>query len=264
MDMLSTVLVPLQNPVQMAEDIATLDVLSNGHVIINAALGYRDEEYEAFGVTHDDRIGRMFENLELAKLLWSGSEVTYEGRFNKVTAAHLGIIPIQRPYPPVWIAANGDGMVKRIARMGDVWYLNPHAPAATLARQLDLYRTVRAEHGHPAAGTIPMSRETFVAETREKAVAIARPFLEGKYKTYAGWGQDKALPGDEDFTAPFEELSRGRFIVGSPDDVIKDLQAFKDMGVSHASLRFGWPGTPRSVVENAVKLAAKEVLPALR
>ena len=264
MDMLSTVLVPLQNPVQMAEDVATLDVLTNGRVIINAALGYRDEEYEAFGVTHEDRIARMFENLALAKQLWSGEEVTFEGRFTKVTGAHLGVRPIQQPHPRVWIAANGDGMVRRIARMGDTWYLNPHAPFSTLARQVELYKTVRAEHGHPPASVIPMSRETFVAPTREQAIATARPFLEAKYKTYASWGQDKALPGEEDFTAPFEELAEGRFIVGGPDDVVSDLQQFKDIGVSHASLRFGWPGTPRETVETAIRLAAQEVLPALR
>ena len=73
MDMLSTILVPLQNPVQMAEDVATLDVLTNGRIIVNAALGYRDEEYEAFGVAREERIARMFETLRLARLLWAGA-----------------------------------------------------------------------------------------------------------------------------------------------------------------------------------------------
>ena len=264
MDLLSTVLVALQNPVQMAEDVATLDVLTNGRVIINAALGYRDEEYEAFGVTRDDRIARMFETLRLARLLWAGGEVTFDGRFAKVTGAHIGVRPVQQPHPRIWIAANGDGMVRRIARNGEIWYLNPHAPFETLARQVALYRTVRAEHGHPPADTLPMSRETFAAPTRERAVATARTFLEGKYRAYAAWGQDKALPGEEDFTAPFEALAAGRFVVGSPHDVIADLQRFANLGVTHASLRFGWPGTPRDVVEGAIRLAAHEVLPALR
>ena len=264
MDMLSTILVPLQNPVQMAEDVATLDVLTNGRIIVNAALGYRDEEYEAFGVAREERIARMFETLRLARLLWAGGEVTFDGRFTKVTGVHVGVLPVQQPYPRIWIAANGDGMVRRIARNGETWYLNPHAPFETLARQVELYRTVRAEHGHPSADTLPMSREAFVAPTRGQAIATARPFLEGKYKAYAAWGQDKALPGEEDFTVPFEELAAGRFIIGSPDDVIADLKRFADLGVTHVSLRFGWPGTPRDVVEGAIRLAAREVLPALR
>ena len=264
MDMLSTILVPLQNPVQMAEDVATVDVLTNGRIIVNAALGYRDAEYEAFGVIREDRIARMFETLRLARLLWAGGEVTFDGRFAKIAGAHIGVLPVQRPHPRIWIAANGDGMVRRIARNGETWYLNPHAPFETLARQVALYRTVRAEYGHPPADTLPMSRETFVAPTRAQAVATVRPFLERKYRAYAAWGQDKALPGEEDFTVPFDELSAGRFIVGSPDDVIAGLQRFAGMGVTHASLRFGWPGTPRDVVEGAIRLAAREVLPALR
>jgi alkanesulfonate monooxygenase SsuD/methylene tetrahydromethanopterin reductase-like flavin-dependent oxidoreductase (luciferase family) len=264
MDLLSTVLMPLQNPVQLAEEVATLDVLTNGHIIIASALGYRDEEYEAFGVTHEDRIARMLENQELMKLLWTGEEVTFHGRFTSVTGVHLGVKPVQKPHPRMWMTANGDGMVRRIARMGYVWYLNPHAPYDTLARQVEMYKAVRAESGFPPAETMPMSRETFVAETREKAITTARPFLESKYKTYAAWGQDKALPGDEDFEQPFEQLSAGRFIIGSPDDVITDLMKFKDMGVTDASLRFGWPGTPKEIVASAIRLAAKEVLPALR
>lgn len=264
MDLLSTVLMPLQNPVRLAEEVATLDVLTNGHVIIAPALGYRDEEYEAFGVTREDRIRRMLEGMELMKLLWSGEEVTFDGEFTKVTKAHIGIRPIQQPHPRMWMTANGDGMVRRIARMGYTWYLNPHAAYETLARQVEMFKAVRAESGHGPVDTLPMSRETFVAETRKKAQDIVRPFLEGKYKTYAAWGQDKAMPGEEDFTQSFDELSEGRFIVGSPDDVIEDLTKFKDIGVTHASLRFGWPGTPKAVVESAIRLAAKEVLPALK
>ena len=264
MDLLTTILMPLQNPVRLAEEVATLDVITNGHIIVATALGYRDEEYEAFGVTRKDRIPRMLEGMELMKLLWTGEEVTFHGRFTSVTGVHLGMRPVQRPHPRMWMTANGDGMVRRIGEMGYVWYLNPHAPFDTLARQVEMYNAVRAEAGHGPAEVMPMSRETFVAETREKAIDTARPFLEGKYKTYASWGQDKALPGEEDFTQSFDELSQGRFMVGSPDDVIADLTRFKEIGVTHASLRFGWPGTPKEVVQGAMRLAAKEVLPALR
>ena len=264
MDLLSTVLVPLQNPVQMAEDIATLDVLTNGKVIINAALGYRELEYQAFGVDIKDRIALMFENLDIAKELWSGQKVNYRGRFNSVQNAYIGVRPVQKPYPRIWLAANGDGMVRRIARYGYIWYLNPHAPFDTLARQLDQYREIFEASGHGSPKVIPMSRETFVAKTRDEAISIARPYLEGKYATYAQWGQDKALPGDEDFTRPFEELTEGRFIVGSPDDVITDLKRFENIGVTHASLRFGWPGTPKQVVKDTIQLAASEVLPHLQ
>ena len=264
MDLVTIVLMPLVNPVQMAEDIATLDVITNGRVIVAAALGYREEEYRSFGVARKDRLPRMLETLELAKLLWAGGEVTYDGRFHQVSGVHIGVRPVQRPHPRIWVTANGDRMVQRIGAMGDVWYLNPHAPHETLARQIGLYKQARAEAGHPPADVLPVARETFVAETRERAFEIARPFLAAKYETYAQWGQDKALPGEDSFDVPFEELAEGRFVLGGPQDVIRDLQAFKDLGVTHFSLRFGWPGTPRELVEGAMRLAAAEVFPALR
>jgi alkanesulfonate monooxygenase SsuD/methylene tetrahydromethanopterin reductase-like flavin-dependent oxidoreductase (luciferase family) len=264
MDLLSTILMPLVHPVQLAEDVATLDAVSNGHIIISAALGYRDIEFDSFGVAHGERVARMLECLEVTKALWSGEPVTHEGRFFHLKDARIGVLPIQKPHPRVWMAANGDRMVERIGRMGHPWYLNPHAPFDTLERQVGLYKAAREAAGHGAPDVLPMSRETYVAPTREQAYKVARPFLEGKYNTYAAWGQDKALPGEESFQVPFEELAKGRFIIGSPDDVIADLARFKALGVNHASLRFGWPGTPQRVVEDAIRLAAAEVFPALR
>ena len=267
MDLVTIVLMGLANPVQMAEDVATLDVITNGRVIVAAALGYREEEYRSFGVAREDRLPRMLEALELAKLLWAGGEVTYEGRFHRVSGVHLGVRPVQQPYPRIWVAANGDRMVRRIGTMGHVWYLNPHAPLTTLARQIELYAQARAEAGHPPADVLPVARETFVAETRERAFELARPFLAAKYETYARWGQDKALPGHESFDPAdvgFEELAEGRFVLGGPEDVVRDLRRFKDLGATHFSLRFGWPGTPRELVEGAMRLAAAEVFPALR
>ncbi len=264
MDLLTTILMPMQNPVQLAEDVATLDVITNGHVIISAALGYRDEEYEAFGVTRKDRLARMLETLELIKLLWSGEEVTYHGRFHSVSGVHIGVRPVQKPHPRLWMAANGDNMVRRIAELGLPWYLNPHAPFATLERQVAMYKEVWAEHGHGAIETLPMSRETFVAQSQSEAMRLAGPYISGKYQTYAQWGQDKALPGEESFDIPLEELTQGRFIIGDPEDCYRDLKRFKDIGVTHVSTRMGWPGMPKDLIMEAMRLAAKDVFPALR
>ncbi|MEX2599838.1 MAG: LLM class flavin-dependent oxidoreductase [Dehalococcoidia bacterium] len=264
MEMVSTILLPMQNPVQLAEDVATLDVITNGRIIISAALGYRDEEYEAFGVTKGDRVARMLENLELVKQLWSGEEVTFHGQFTRVTGVHVGVKPIQKPHPRIWMAANGDRMVRRIAEMGHPWYLNPHAPFDTLARQVEMYKDTWAMQGHGPIHTLPMARETFVGATRQEAFAAAAPYLGPKYATYAQWGQDKALPGDEDFNIPLEELTQGRFIIGGPEDCIQDLQRFKDIGVTHVATRMGWPGMPKELVLEAMRLGAKEVFPALR
>ena len=260
----TVIILPYRDPMLMARMVASLDQFSGGRFIFGIGAGWSELEFQALNIPFHRRGAMTDEYLAAMKVLWAEDVATFDGEFTKVTAAHIGIKPVQKPHPRMWMTANGDGMVRRIARMGYVWYLNPHADFDTLARQVELYKAVRDESGFGPVETLPMSRETCVAETRQKAQDTARPFLEGKYKVYAQWGQDKAMPGEEDFTQSFDELSRGRFIVGSPDDVIADLTKFQDIGVTHASLRLGWPGTPKSIVEGAMRLAAKEVLPAMK
>ena len=107
----------------------------------------------------------------------------------------MGIRPVQRPHPPIWIAANSDAAIIRAGRLGYPWYINAHATHETIERQLSLYRQAREAAGHPSTSVLPMTRELFVAETREAALQASAPFLTGKYDTYAAWGQDRALPG---------------------------------------------------------------------
>ena len=221
---LSVLLLAMLNPVQTAEEVASLDIMSEGRVVFGIGIGYRDVEYEAFGMTSRERVPRMLEALDLIKRLWTEEVVTHEGRFFRVHDATCTIRPVQKPYPPIWIAANADPAVLRTARMGLSWFINPHAALPTIERQWQRYKQALAEANHPMPAARPIALELHVAPTREEAVATARPFLEAKYAAYAEWGQDKALPGQESFRVPFDDLARDRFILGTPDEVIEQIE----------------------------------------
>src|SRR5262245_28014887 len=98
----TVLLLPLLNPVDVAEQVATLDVICEGRFIFGVGRGYRDEEYEAFGVTAKERVGRFTESLEIIKRLWTEDEVTHRGRFYRLTKARMALRPVQKPYPPIW------------------------------------------------------------------------------------------------------------------------------------------------------------------
>src|SRR5207244_7767764 len=110
---LSVLLLALLNPVQVAEDIASLDVMSEGRVVFGIGIGYREIEYEAFGMTRQQRVPRMLEALELIKRLWTEEVVTFEGRLFQLHDATCKIRPVQTPFPPMWIPANADKAVLR-------------------------------------------------------------------------------------------------------------------------------------------------------
>ena len=206
----------------------------------------------------------MVEALEVINLLWHGEgPVTYEGRHFHLHDAPTGLRPVQRPGPPVWIAASSDAAVERTGRLGYPWLIN-HADYPTIERQVALYRDARAQAGHPDAVALPILREFFVAETAEEAVRTAQPFVSGKYETYAQWGQDQALEGEQSFTSEFAALARDRFMVGNVEQVVADLKRYEALGITHIGLRMRWAGMPSEPTADAMRLTAEQVFPHFR
>lgn len=262
---LGIVLLALHNPLDLAESIATLDVICRGRLVFGVGLGYRDEEYNGFGIPRGQRVRRFEENLRLVQALWGDEPVDADLPWCKLTGAHLTIRPVQRPRPPLWIAANNDAAVKRAARLGDTWMINPHVTSETVARQLALFHQTRQAAGRPPAADLPMIKEIFCAPDRATAHALARPFLDAKYKVYAAWGQDKVLPGNESFDIPIEQLESDRFIIGTPDDCLRALLPLRDdLGIDHFIFRSHWSGMPVEHSLASIELLAREVVPVLR
>ena len=231
MRLVATILMPLHQPVELAELTASVDVITGGRLTISASRGYREVEYRGFGVRPQDATGRMVECIECLIGLWSGAEFSYQGRHHRLEGARIGILPVQRPHPPVWVAANADAAVARAARLGMPWNINNHADHATIERQVGLYRDAARESGGDPDLALPLGRELYCASTRQRALAEAAPHLRGKYDAYASWGQDRVLPGRPSFSAPFEELARDRFIVGSPEDCVGELRRYTKLGI---------------------------------
>ena len=259
---LSVLLLPLYSPAEVAENVATLDVISGGRVVFGVGLGYRDIEYEAFNVERRHRVPRFLESLELVKRLWTEDEVSFEGKHFRLKDAVCTIRPIQKPHPPIWIAANNDQMVHRAGRLGYAWFLNPHVTLTTLDRQMKLYRDGLAETGKPMPEEIPIIKELNLAMTHEEAIEVSQPYLEGKYQAYADWGQDKVLPGQENFRSPFERLAYDRFMLGSVEEVIQQIEEHhRRLEANHFIFRIWWPGMEASHAYKVVELMGKYVIP---
>src|SRR5262245_30893701 len=200
-------LLPLFQPVDVAEQLATLDVICAGRLVVGVGLGYRDVETRALQLDPRERVARFEEALVVLERLWSGEPVTHEGRHFRLQDVRISMPPVQRPRPPLWMAANTDGGVKRAARLADAWYMNPHATVATQVRQLALFHETRRALGRPPAAEVPMATECYVAPESRTAWAEAGPFIQAKYDAYRSWEQDKALPAGEQWSRRFEELA---------------------------------------------------------
>ena len=258
---LTIYLLPLLNPVAIAEEAASLDVITDGRFIFGIGLGYREEEDNAFGLGAGERVPRLRAHLDVIKKLWTGEPVDYESPYCRLKGATMALRPVQQPMP-VWVAANNDRAVERAAEIGDTWVINPHATLATIARQMGLYRAALERYGKPFPDELPLMREICVAESREAAMRLARPSLEQKYRAYVAWGQQRALPSDDDMTQAFDELLRDRFIMGSPEECADEVQrCIDETGANTMIFRVTWPGMPQEGILSSLRLLAEGVRP---
>lgn len=260
------VLLALHNPLEVAETFATMDLMSGGRMIFGIALGYREVEFKGFGVAKSDGVARMEENLAAIRRLWSGERVSLKGARFELDEASISVPLQQDPHPPIWVGANRDGAVRRAARIGDCWYLNPHQTLSTLARQMDIYRNELDRLGKPFPDELPIRREVFCARTHDEAVRVAGPYMKKMYDAYKTWGQDRSMArGDQDITMAYDELARDRFIVGDPDEVAEEMLRYNRLlGVNHIIMSVQGVGMPQGQVLDTFTLLAEEVFPKVR
>jgi len=257
-------LLPLLNPVAVAEEAASLDIVTGGRFIFGVGLGYREVEDRAFGVRPGERVARLVAHLDVIKRLWAGVPVDFESPYCRLAGATTAIRPVQRPHPPIWVAANSDRAVERAAELGDTWIINPHATLGTIERQMGRYRAARARAGKAFPAELPMMREICVADSRAAAYRLARPHLEKKYQAYVAWGQHRVLPAGDDMTLAFDELVRDRFILGDPSECVEQIQrCVAATGATTMVFRVHWPGMPHAEVVRALRVLAEQVRPRL-
>src|SRR3954452_6750859 len=134
-------ILPPQNPVHVAEESATLDVLTGGNFVLGVGLGYRPPEFEAFGIPLAERAPRFTEAIGLMRRLWIEERVSHQGRFYTVNDSGISLKPARPGGPPVYIAAQADVSVRRAARIGDAWLI---VNSSALGKIAPLMRTYRA------------------------------------------------------------------------------------------------------------------------
>jgi len=260
MRLVSTLLLlPYHNPARIAELGATLDILSDGQFTLGVGLGYRQQEYDVFGIDREDAVGRFIEGVEIIKRLWTEDSVTYEGKHFQLDDVAIRPQPIQDPRPPIWAGASNESSVRRAARMTDA-FLGAHVPFELAERQFANYRDEREKQGYDE-GQTGLIREAYVAETTDAAEETVRESLMGKYESYSNWGQDDVIGGD-DFDSPWDKLRHERFLVGTPAEVLEDIERYKEaMDLDYIFIRTQFPGLDSEDVHSSIELFGDEVIP---
>jgi alkanesulfonate monooxygenase SsuD/methylene tetrahydromethanopterin reductase-like flavin-dependent oxidoreductase (luciferase family) len=259
-------LLPMLNPVDVAEQYATLDVITGGRLILGVGLGYRAEEFAAMQLDKKNRVGRLVESVEILKRLWTEDNVSFEGKHFTLDNVSIAPKPVQKPRPQIWFGATADKAIQRAAVLGDAWIATSMTEWGEMKRQVDVYHQARAEAGLAKEVRFAKCVELFIGDDKESALREAEPFIGAKYKAYYSWGMGDNVPGESGAgISDFGELTKDRFIVGGVDDVIEDCVYHRDvLGVTDLIVRLNFPGMPRELVRRNIERFATEVIPQVR
>lgn len=252
-------LLPLTNVFRLAREVATLDVLSGGRVILGLGMGgEKPEQYQAFGIPLSERGKRTNEYIEILKGLWTQPSFSYHGRYYSFDNLEMDPKPIQKPHPPIWVGGRMGGVeigpdgirkfksktaaLKRAAFYGDGWLPNYMTPEM-YSSSIDQIRGYAKEYGRDSSSMTMAHLFMF----------LLRDNHESALKEVGG----KAFYGE--VRGP--EFSNKYDLVGAPQDFINRIQEFVDLGVTHFILH---PICGPSELAYQMDTVAKEVLPAFR
>ena len=258
---------PLYHPLRLAEDVAQLDVMSKGRMVLGVAIGYREEEFGAFQTPLKGRGAQFEEMLELIKRLWMEDKLDFESRRYALSNFTLEPKPLQKPRPPIWLGGWGKLSIQRAAALGDAWIPGPTANLAKLKEAQARYNDHLLELGiDPQSRPRPLTRDVIIASREEDAEELAQSYLLPAYRDeYSTWSHPLIGTSDSTATDILAELRRDRFIIGSPSRVIEQVKYFKEQfGMDHLVCRLHFPGMPPEKVLAAVRLIGEEVIPAFR
>ncbi len=244
----------LEHPVAIAETFATLDQLAKGRTIFGVGAGYREDEFDSFGVEIKTRMSRLYETIELCQELWSGDEVNHHGRFFDVSGQTIGMPPAQPGGPPVWVGANGPKTIARAATAADAWLGPPNVKFKWANGNLKTFKERRAELGLEVEGReYPIVRELYLADSDAQASEELEPYISNEYKALSDY--------DEIYDTYYDEMWEKAFLVGSPDSVAEKIELLAAGGWTTFIFRCSWARMPHEMTMRTIQRFADEVMP---
>lgn len=244
---------PLRHPIPIAEEVATLDLISGGRTIFGVAAGYFEPEFTALGVPLKGRGVRLARQLQALRGLWSGSTVSMESDIYSFDDATLSLLPAQNGGPAIWLGGVSDVAIRRAVRLGDGWLLPPDLDPAALGRRIGVYEDEREKAGTRPL-TLALQRECLIATDRDSAIADGQRYLRENADVYA----ERGMPWIRD---QFDRWFDGSYLVGTWEDVVAKLQPLADLGIEEVHLRVGWGNCPEDVMLRTVEIFGEKVLP---
>jgi alkanesulfonate monooxygenase SsuD/methylene tetrahydromethanopterin reductase-like flavin-dependent oxidoreductase (luciferase family) len=258
----AVLLAPLHHPLRLAEDLAVVDLISNGRLDVGLAAGYRSKEFEVMAVPRAERGQRTEETIQLLRLAWSGEQFSFRGKSYRYEDVTVTPQPAQQPGPPIFLGGSSVPAARRAGRLGCGF-------AADSGGSLDLYQVYidafTAVAGGLAAPEIKANRLVYVTDDPERAWNLLGPHLLYQNNMYAQWAREAGDPGarQADLTDA-AQLPKDDFLIGTPEQILAELRSVFAQGpVTEIMFWARPPGLSQADSSASLQLIADQVIPAL-
>jgi alkanesulfonate monooxygenase SsuD/methylene tetrahydromethanopterin reductase-like flavin-dependent oxidoreductase (luciferase family) len=268
---MAVVTLPLSNPVRLVENAAFVDILSGGRFVLGLGSGYRQYEFDGFGIDFEARRDIQEEAIPLLLDLFKKKRASHHGTyFNVKIDGEYQMFPhaLQEPHPPIFLAGATDRSVGVAGRMGFGLLLSSWTPFDGLKRQIAHYRR-ELEHtpaelrGNAACGHADVTRYVYVAETDAKARAESEAVILRHLAHFSSGHTSGYLGTVNAGRSDYEGLSRDVILHGSPATVIGKIEQLRAFGANSLMLHYPpWYGAEKAIA--SLELFAREVMPAFR
>jgi alkanesulfonate monooxygenase SsuD/methylene tetrahydromethanopterin reductase-like flavin-dependent oxidoreductase (luciferase family) len=259
-------LAPLHDPLRLAEDAAAVDLIAGGRFVLGLGLGWREEEFEGFGVPLGERAARLEDAIAVCRGAWRGDLIA--PRASGRPAVPVRPLPVRPGGPPIWIGGFAEPAIRRAGRLAD-GFMATEATPEDLAAQVDLARKAHADAGRADPFTISMHVPTFAWPDDDawELVRASHHYISWKYDDMdAARGRTGEAPEPPPIDDELDASLREQIVLGTPDEVATRIRAYADAagGDLHYIARLYFPGIAPDVQREALRIFAEEVAPQLR
>jgi alkanesulfonate monooxygenase SsuD/methylene tetrahydromethanopterin reductase-like flavin-dependent oxidoreductase (luciferase family) len=267
---------PLCNPLRIAEEAATVDQISQGRLIFGVGRSGVAKTYEAYGVPYAESRDRFTETLDIIIKAWTEPVISYAGRYHSFQDVTVTPQPYQKPLPEIRVAATSPDTFITTGQQGlPIFLAVRHEDARMFAPQIEAYRRAYAESGHAGKGQVFLRAPGFLANSTAQARVDAEASLMHYYRAQAKLLADSAkragvdavdrrnLTAERLATITYDEALQGSVFIGTPDTVSQQLTALReDLGLDGVLLELNCGGAvPHPKVLGALQMLCQEVMP---
>jgi alkanesulfonate monooxygenase SsuD/methylene tetrahydromethanopterin reductase-like flavin-dependent oxidoreductase (luciferase family) len=272
---------PLTNPLRIAEEAATLDQISQGRLEFGIGRSGFRRAYNSYDIDYDESQARFDEALAVLREAWKGKPFSFDGKFYKVTEAQVVPQPVQKPHPPMRMAATSPGTFSKVAAEGLPLFVGLRGDGLEALREnLDVYRASWKQAGHAGDGSVYLRVPLFAADTEQAALEQPRAnityYFERQAKMVATSQANAASAGSSKGGAAktvatlealtYDDILRSRVAFGTAPQLIDRLNEWHDvLGIDGviAELNAGGMLTEEQV-KNSLRIITHDVMPAFK